>query len=150
MRAFVVVLALATLMGACQAHGADVSVPPDGQRVRITTGGLKVVLDPPTVRAGDVYFLYDIPDDPTGHAGFEFVSRFGPDADPNAPPPMSEADVETLRRDSAPQGMGHQGGWGRITKLRLAPGWYSFLVHSPTSGMPGIPPASVTALEVLP
>ena len=133
---------MVALLSACEGQAA--TVPVGAQEVRVTTTATEVRLEPATVRAGDVYFVIEQPDDPTGHAGFSFVHRGRGESDPL---PMSDEDVALLASDSAPQGFAYDSGWGRLQMFRLIPGKYVFMVGG---GEPGVPPLSVTALEVLP
>ena len=50
----------AGVVTACDDHTA-MRIPPGAQQVRVVGTGTEVRLDPPTVRAGDIYFVIDGP-----------------------------------------------------------------------------------------
>ncbi len=145
----VVLLAVATLVAGCAADGG--APPTAGTQVVVRVVDGAVVLTPEVVPAGRVRFVVE--DGGSGaHSAFEFVSRSdGTDCPPcDAPPPLVAGDIERLRLDAAPQGLGHDSGWGPGVELELRPGEYAFVVPGPGGGMPGTPPASLTVLTVRP
>jgi hypothetical protein len=108
-----------------------------------------VGLSPDTVRAGEVYFIVDEPDDPSGHAGFTFVSRGYPGMGGGDPEPMSDEDVARLAQGDY-QGTALEGGWAGQARYTLREGNYVFLLFGPRGDQPGVPPLSMAVLEVLP
>ena len=129
--------------------GTPLRIPPDAQEVRIVVTETAVRLEPSTVHAGDVYFVVDEPADPTGHAGFTFVSRGEPGQEGADPLPMSDEDVVRLAQGDY-QGTALGGGWGDQAKFTLREGNYVFLIAGPGGDRPGVPPVSMAVLEVLP
>jgi len=146
--------------------GTPLRIPTGAQQVHIVVTASAVRLEPAIVHAGDVYFTVDEPDDPSGHAGFTFVSRgsapdfegtlppageLAPDGNPLGadPQPMSDDDVARLAQGDY-QGTFLQGGWGGQAKFTLREGNYVFLIEGPGGGLPGVPPMSMAVLEVLP
>jgi hypothetical protein len=117
--------------------------------VHIEVTATDVRLSPTAVHAGDVYFTVDQPEDPSGHAGFTFVSRGDPGVAGTDPQPMSDDDVARLAQGDY-QGTALQGGWSGQAKFTLAEGNYVFLIAGPGGEMPGVPPMSMAVLEVLP
>lgn len=144
-RRILVVAALASSVIAC---GTLAGTPTsEGTRVLVRVVDDTVVLTPAVVPAGTVRFVIEENLDPASHSGFQFVSR-GRATDIDQPPPLLDGDVERLRADSAPQGLGNDSGWGLGITLVLRPGEYAFMVPGPGGGAPGTPPASVTVLTV--
>jgi hypothetical protein len=129
--------------------GTPLRIPTGAQEVHIEVTATDVRLSPTTVHAGDVYFTVDQPDDPSGHAGFTFVSRGDPGLAGTDPQPMSDDDVARLAQGDY-QGTALQGGWSGQAKFTLAEGNYVFLIAGPGGEMPGVPPMSMAVLEVLP
>ena len=129
--------------------GSPLRIPPGAQEVRIVVTETMVRLDPATVNAGDVYFMVDEPDDPSGHVGFTFVSRGYPGQIGGDPEPMSDDDVARLARGDY-QGTAGESGWPDQAKLTLREGNYVFLIAGPGGELPGVPPMSMAVLEVLP
>lgn len=129
--------------------GSPLRIPLGAQEVHIVVTESAVRLHPATVHAGDVYFVVDEPDDPTGHAGFAFVSRgYGAQCCED-PLPMGDNDVARLAQGDY-QGTAIEGGWGNQAKLTLREGNYVFLIAGPGVDQPGVPPVSMAVLEVLP
>lgn len=123
---------------------------PASSVVIVRSVGDAVVLIPSEVSAGTVRFVVEAPPGADPDGAFAFVSRStGSDCPPcDEPPPLLADDIERLRSDSAPQGLGLDSGWGLGVTLTLMPGWYAFMVPGPDGGMPGSPPASITVLTV--
>jgi hypothetical protein len=131
------------------AWGTPLRIPRDAQEVHIVVTDSAVPLEPATVRAGDVYFIVDEPDDPTGHAGFTFVSRGYGGHCCEDPLPMSDDDVARLAQGDY-QGTAMEGGWGNEAKFTLREGNYVFVIAGPGGELPGVPPMSMAVLEVVP
>ncbi|MEK6191365.1 MAG: hypothetical protein AABM41_03450 [Chloroflexota bacterium] len=129
--------------------GTPLRIPTGAQEVHIVATETAVRLDPATVHAGDVYFFFDAPDDPSGHAGFTFVSRGYPGQGGGDPEPMSDEDVARLAQGDY-QGTALDGGWAGQAKFTLREGNYVFLIAGPGGGQPGVPPLSMAVLEVIP
>ncbi len=129
--------------------GTPLRIPTGAQEVHITVTATEVRLSPTTVHAGDVYLTVDQPEDPSGHAGFTFVSRGYPGQGGGDPEPMSDEDVARLAQGDY-QGTALQGGWGDQAKFALREGNYVFLIAGPGGGLPGVPPMSMAVLEVVP
>lgn len=127
--------------------GTPLNIPPDAQQVHIVVTESAVRLEPSTVHAGEVYFIVDEPADPTGDAGFTFVSRGVPGQEGADPLPMSDEDVTRLAEGDY-QGTAISGGWSGQAMFTLREGNYVFLIG--LGEMPGIPPGSMAVLEVLP
>jgi hypothetical protein len=157
-RRLVIVCLFAVSMLAC-GHGQP-TIPPDGQQVRIDVLGSEVLLDPATVRAGDVYVVLATP------GSSVWFARSKPTAEATEGP-MSDADIRRLAGGSS-GGMSLSsfdestcsdegraadagrlripGGCGNVFKETLTPGKYAFFVVDPERGRE-IP---VAVLEVLP
>ncbi len=110
---------LAGLVVGCSLSG--VRVPPGGQQVHVVGTGTGVRLDPPTVRAGDVYLVID------GSALF-FQAMEGPDQSPG---PMTEDGLTRLAQSGD---MFHTastelypGYAGNVYRYTLTAGSYAFL-----------------------
>jgi hypothetical protein len=129
--------------------GTPLRIPTGAQEVHIEVTETEVRLSPAAVHAGDVYFTVDQPEDPSGHAGFTFVSRGYPGQGGGDPEPMSDEDVARLAQGDY-QGTALQSGWSDQAKFTLAEGNYVFLIAGPGGEMPGVPPMSMAVLEVLP
>lgn len=147
-RRLIIVATATALLLAC---GPSTAVPPSSTEVIIRIADSAVVLEPSTVTSGPVRFIVD------GSAGtadatlFEFVARgLGPCPPCTEPEPLMDGDIERLRADSAPQGLGSDSGWGAGVTLTLRQGTYAFMVPGPLGSQPGVPPASVTPLTVTP
>jgi hypothetical protein len=128
--------------------GSPPRIPAGAQTVHIVVTASQVRLDPTTVHAGQVYFVVDGSDDPGEHAGFSFVSAgYGSQCPPcNAPLPLSDDAVARLAKGDY-QGTGTEEGWGHNAKFPLLAGNYAFLTGS-GGAEPGVPPQSITVLEV--
>jgi len=158
-----VVLAVALVAVLVAVWGSPQRIPLDAQTVHVVVTESEVRLDPATVHAGDVYFVVEEPDDPTGHSGFVFVQGttfHGDDCgpvQPDAPPPdctvqpgpLSDDDVARFARGDY-QGAYFEGGWGGTAKVVLLEGKYAFLIFGPGGDQPGTPPLAIAVLEVLP
>ncbi|HUF05893.1 MAG TPA: hypothetical protein VMP86_00740 [Candidatus Binatia bacterium] len=148
--AFALVGALAVALVALVAvlvavWGSPPRIPIGAQTVHIVVTASEVRLDPATVHAGEIYFVVEGADDPAGHAGFAFVQRQRTAA--ATPGPMSDEDVARLARGDY-QWTATEGGWGNYARFTLHEGKYAFLTDG--GGEPGVPPQSITVLEVAP
>jgi hypothetical protein len=125
--------------------GSPPRIPASAQVVHVVVTASEVRLDPPTVHAGNIYFVVEGPDDPAEHAGFTFVSAgYGRD---DTPLPLGDDAVARLARGDT-QGTAIDGGWDNYAKFTLREGKYAFLVGP--GGDVGVPPQSMAVLEVLP
>lgn len=147
--AVAVAVAVAAFLLACVQSTAFLPSTSTDVVIRVVDG--VVTLEPSTVTSGQVRFVVE------GSAGkadttiFEFVARgLGPCPPCTEPEPLLGGDIERLRADSAPQGLGSDSGWGAGVTLTLRVGTYAFMVPGPMGAQPGIPPASVTPLTVTP
>jgi len=129
--------------------GSPPRMPADAQAVHVVVNGSMVRLDPATVHGGEVYFVVDVPDGMAEHAGFSFVSAGYGSTCCDAPLSLSDDAVDRLVKGDY-QGTGIEGGWGQFAKFTLRAGKYAFLIAGPNGDQPGVPPQSVTVLEVLP
>ena len=129
--------------------GSPPRMPADAQVVHVVVIGSTVRLDPATVHGGEVYFVVGAPDDAAEHASFSFVSAGYGSTCCDAPRPLSDDAVDRLAAGDY-QGTGIEGGWGQFAKFTLEAGKYAFLVAGPNGDQPGVPPQSVTVLDVLP
>jgi hypothetical protein len=172
-RTAVVGLLVGVLAGCGQGQS---TVPPGAQLVHLVATGSEVRLDPPSVRAGDVYLQLD---EPLDGGSFIFVERMSTEEE--TPGPLTDNDLERLAHGDTqgtsssaygpscggPQGAarGHlvaPGVCGNVWKFVLVPGKYAILGPAwteqqtepsvdPTADPAGfIPPPTMTVLEVLP
>ena len=128
--------------------GSPPRIPVGAQKVEIVLTPSGVELEPPTVRAGDVYFIVQRADDTSGHAEFEFIGAGYASPAGTTPLPLSDEGVERVTRGDY-QGTASEGGWGQYSKLILLEGSYVFAAP-PQGGQPGASPQSITVLEVRP
>jgi hypothetical protein len=146
MRRFAIAVSLiGLLLGVLAGCQDTITIPPGAQRVQVVVAGAEVRLEPSTVRAGDVYFVFE-PDAATQHVAVAFVHRGGP---MDAPIPLSDDDVARLEQDAAPQGLTIESGFGTVHKATLVEGKYAFMLP-PEGGQSGVPPLAIAVLEVLP
>ena len=138
-------------------------VPPGGQQVRVVGTGTEVRLDPPTVRAGDVYFVLE---------GSALVFQHAAAVQGEQSGPMSEDALARLAQNGdtfhTSSGELSPGYAGNVHKFTLAAGKYAFLpvadedrpgdelmvrgdlcYRDPRACGP-LPPLSMAGLEVLP
>lgn len=87
-----VVILVALLAGLLVGCDRSARIPPGAQQVHVVATDTEVRLDPPTVHAGDVYLVLDVPD-----GGVAFVqTQRAADATPGA---VSDADLARLKLD---------------------------------------------------
>ena len=151
-------LALSTILGCEQ----PTPVPAGAQVVQVTITESAVVLQPDTVRAGDVYLAIESP--PTG--SFAFVAR--QDSETATPGPLTDEGIDRLRRGDTfhtavdfimaggcspaqdAEARGKLGHCGNVAKVVVSPGRYALVGGAP-EGDPaarGLPPAAI--LTVVP
>jgi hypothetical protein len=152
MRRWLIVGALgltSTLLAACMGEPI-VSIPEDGQRVRVSSDNDVIRIAPNSIEAGDVWFVFE-PDPVTQHVDVVFVHRGSPDEPPE---PLSEEDIEMLRADATPDvpGFAYDTSFGAVAPFTLEPGLYAFLLPPGGEGQPESdePPISLAVLEVRP
>jgi hypothetical protein len=151
-------LALLLLAGCSRAEG----IPSGAQQVHVVVADTEVLLEPATVRAGEIYLVVDAPAD----ASNTFVER--KDAADATPGPLTDGDVARLEGGdleytsstgldaggcSAEQNAadrGRMGPCGNVMRVVVAPGTYAILGGAPESdpATGGRPPMAV--LHVLP
>lgn len=150
----VAAIAAAAVASACDVH-EPVVIPAGAQVVRVTVSEAEVVVQPASVRAGDVYLVNEGP-----AQSFTFVARSsGPDAETE---PLSDADVQHLARGDfqftsmelfsvscAPDQWTEERHWegcGENVPLTLSAGSYVILAGAEE---PGVAPV-MAVLEVVP
>jgi hypothetical protein len=101
------VLAAGVLVG-CDDHTA-MRIPPGAQQVHVVGTGTEVRLDPPTVRAGDIYFVIDGPVIFIQHWAAVQGEQSGP---------MSEDALARLAQTGDTYQTLMTGGWGRYPSSR--------------------------------
>ncbi len=128
--------------------GSPPRIAAGAETVHVVVTASEVRLDPATVHAGEIYFVVEGADDPSGHAEFVFVQRQRTAAE--TPGPMSDDDVARLARGDY-QWTATEGGWGSYARFTLHEGKYVFLVALPGGPDDGdVPPQSMAVLEVVP
>ncbi|MGZ8512168.1 MAG: hypothetical protein ACXWWL_01860 [Candidatus Limnocylindria bacterium] len=127
--------------------GTPPRIPPTAQTAYIVVTSAEVHLEPATLRAGDVYFVLEEPDAEQHGGGFAFVHAGYGSPCCDTPIPLTDDHVDRIEQGDY-QGTNIEGGWGEYTRLTLRAGNYVFL--SGGGGEPGVPPESITVLEVLP
>ena len=151
------VLAAGVLV-ACDDHTA-MRIPPGAQQVHVVGTGTEVRLDPPTVRAGDIYFVIDGP--------VAFIQHWaGVQGEQSGP--MSEDALARLAQKGDMYQTLMTGGMGKVSKFTLAAGKYAFfplpingddpdplmvrgdLCYRDPAACAALPPLPVAVLEVLP
>ena len=147
----------AGMLVACDDHTA-MRIPPGAQQVRLDGTHFALRLDPPTVRAGVIYFVID------GRPVLFIEEKAAPDASPG---PLSEDALARLAQEGDTYHTSVSGGMGNVFKLTLAAGKYAFLATSKGGGLnplgvrndlcsrdpaacAALPPLPVAVLEVLP
>ena len=148
----------AGMLVACDDHTA-MRIPPGAQQVRLDGTHFALRLDPPTVRAGVIYFVIDgRPVLFIQHAAAVQGEQSGP---------MSEDELARLAQEGDTYHTSVSGGMGNVFKLTLAAGKYAFLATSKGGGLnplgvrndlcsrdpaacAALPPLPVAVLEVLP
>lgn len=149
---------VAAVLVACDDHTA-MRIPPDAQQVRVVATGTAVRLDPPTVRAGDVYFVIDGPVAFVQHAASVEGEQSGPLSD--------DALARLAQKGDTYQTM-ITAGMGSVSRFTLAAGKYAFIPLPIDGDEPdpvmvrsdlcfrdpraceALPPLPVAVLEVLP
>jgi len=138
-------------------------VPPGGQHVRVVGTGTEVRLDPPTVRAGEVYFVLEVSALFFQHSAAVQGEQSGP---------MTEDALARLAQNGdtfhTSSGELSPGYAGNVYKFTLAAGKYAFLpvanedrpgdelmvrgdlCHRDPRACAALPPLSMAVLEVLP
>lgn len=159
----VLVTGMVLAAGVLVACDMTTRIPPGGQQVHVVGTGTEVRLDPPTVRAGDIYFVIE------GSALF-FQHAAAVQGEQSGP--MSEDDLirlaqngDTFHTSSAELSPGYA---GSVYKITLAAGKYAFLpvaneerpedelmlradlCHGDPQACATLPPLSMAVLEVLP
>ena len=137
-------------------------IPAGAQEVHITITESGVRLIPATVSAGDVYLVVDAPPD----GSVTFVER--KDASDATPGPMSDADLERLRRGdlqfTASSGLdaggcseaqniedrGKMGPCGNVMHVVVVPGKYAVLGDGPEADPATGSVGPIAVLEVVP
>jgi hypothetical protein len=154
------VMLVGGLLASC---GGQTRIPPGAQQVRVTGTASEVVLDPPTVGAGDVYLVIE------GRVLFmEHAAGWQGDQ----PGPMSDEQLARLSQNGDQELTGgtelYPGYAGNVYKLTLAAGKYAFLPgadgEDPAANLAAradlcrqdpvecaeLPPLSMAVLEVRP
>ncbi len=149
--------------GALAACATGTHVPPGAQQVRVTGTATAVLLDPPTVRAGDVYLVIE------GSALF-YQHAAAWQGDQSGP--MSQEQLDRLAQNGDQSltwsTVLYPGYAGNVHKYTLAAGMYAFIpvadsenpeaivggreglcFHDPDA-CAALPPLPMTVLEVLP
>lgn len=106
----------AGVLVACDDHAA-MRIPPGAQQVRVVGTGTEVRLDPPTVRAGVIYFVIDGP--------VLFIEQLA--APDESPGPMSEDALARLAQKGDTYHTSITAGMGSVAKVTLAAGNYAFV-----------------------
>jgi hypothetical protein len=130
------------------AWGSPPRIAADAQTVQVVSTPSGVELEPDTVRAGAVYFIVAGGGDPAGHTDFAFVGAGNAMPSGTLPAPLTDERIEALIRGNY-EGTSIESGWGRYSKLTLLEGNYAFVIAGPRGEEPGVPPESVTVLEVV-
>lgn len=120
------------------------AIPLGAQTVNVVATDTAVRLDPTTVRAGDVFFVLDVP-----HRGVELVSHGGS----NAREPLTANDLARLVQNVDAEGLALESlsvsCCGNIFKESLRAGTYAFILRDATAGV-GRPPEALAVLKVSP
>lgn len=147
-------LVLIVLTG-CGRGQAD--IPAGAQQLHVAVSEAGIHLDPPRVRAGDLYVVMDTPGSSVG-----FVQRQA--AGEETPGPMSDEDLDRFAdgdlggtaiggfsdtgcsAEQRAEDRGRLGPCGNVVLVVLTEGKYAFFLGDPD----GTPPTAITVLEVLP
>ena len=148
----------AGVVTACDDHTA-MRIPPGAQQVHVVGTGTEVRLDPPTVRAGDIYFVIDGPVLFMQHSAAVQGEQSGP---------MSEDALARLAQKGDTYLTSMSAGMGSVSTFTLAAGKYAFfplplngdypdplmvrsdLCYRDPVACAALPPLPVAVLEVLP
>lgn len=136
------------------------SVPTGAQVVHITITDSSVVLEPDTVRAGDVYLSLESPQS----GSYVFVA--GQDSETATPGPLTEDGLERLRRgdtfhtmimsleaggcspEQDAEARGKMGHCGNVAKVFVSPGQYAIVGGSPEdAAVGGSPPIAILTIQ---
>jgi hypothetical protein len=137
------VLVLVVVVAGCESATA---VPAGAQQVRVvaTPGLLQVT--PSTIRAGDVYFVLDLP---AQGVRLAFVR-----SSTGAGGALSDDELARLAQNVDAEGLTSEtldvSCCGNVYKKTLASGRYAFVVTDPTAAQPGLPPRSLATITVEP
>jgi hypothetical protein len=146
--------ALATaVVTACDDHTA-MRIPPGAQQVRVVGTGTEPRLDPPIVRAGDIYFVIDGP---------VIFIQGGSVAPGEQSGPLSEDALARLAQKGDTYHTSRTAGMGKVSKFTLAAGKYAFingvsdaplmvrgdLCSRDLAACAALPPLPMAVLEVL-
>lgn len=136
-------------------------IPSGGHEVHVSVVGSEVRLDPPTVRAGDVFLVLDTPGSGVGFAERKRTPE-------ETPGPLTDDDVDRLRHGdtegtaiggfdhpdcSAEERAGDRGRMGyceTIFRVVLNAGTYAFFTGSLEGWTPGEEIRPIAVLQVLP
>ena len=151
-------LVVAVLLGCGR---GQTPVPPGAQQVHVVVTESSVRLDPPAVRAGDIYVVLDTPGSSVGFAQRQRTAE-------ETPGPLSDDDLDRLAHgdtqgtaiegfddsgcspEQRAEDRGQMGYCGNVFKLVLAAGKYAFFAGNLDGGPPGDYSRSIAVLEVLP
>jgi hypothetical protein len=93
-------------------------IPPGAQQVHVVAVGNNVSIDPPSVRAGDVYVVVDGPVIFFEHSAAAQGEPFGP---------MTDEELARLAQEGDTSGTVGTSGMASVTKFTLAAGKYAFV-----------------------
>lgn len=142
-------LAVAALFAACSP--GPITVPEGAQEVHVVVHGDSVSLTPLMVRAGDVYFVLDVPG-----SSVDLVEPATAAAE--SPSPFTNDDLDRIRHgDSFLTSMGGLADsvpYGNVRKQVMTAGRYVFIADAPEALAERwggtIPPEAMAVLTVLP
>jgi hypothetical protein len=157
---FVRLVSLIILIGAVGGCGSAIAIPPGAQQVHVVATVSEVHVTPATVRAGDVYLVFDVPHG----AGQDDSALAAQGVELQMVGPLTDAALARLAQTGdAGEGVGYQSlgvayhcglPWehascGNVDKETLVVGKYAFDLGG-TSGPQPVPPTSMAVLEVQP
>lgn len=135
-------LALLGTLGGCETATA---IPGGAQQVEVDATGPAVILRPATVHAGDVYLVVDLPQNNPQGPSLVLVEGTGG--------PLTDAAVARFTQTGDEQDkvfvMIDNSCCGKVHRETFAAGKYAFVLEA-DSLPPGVPPSSVTILQVTP
>jgi hypothetical protein len=144
----------ASTVAACDDH-TPMRIPPGAQQVHVVENGGAVLLNPSTVRAGDVYLVIEGPVSFIQHAAA---------AEGEQPGSMTDEQLSRLAQKGDTYLTVIEGGMGSVAKFTLAAGKYAFVADVGTNPLmaradlcyrdpvtcAALPPLPIAVLEVLP
>ena len=135
-------LALLGALGGCETATA---IPAGAQQVEVDATGPAVILRPATVHAGDVYLVVDLPQNNPQGPSLMLVEGTGG--------PLTDAEVAGFTQTGDVMGkafvMIDNSCCGKVHRETFAAGKYAFVLEGDPLP-PGVPPSSVTVLQVTP